>query len=84
MMAKLVEETFGKVVQTVDVGVVGVVGVGVGNSSPGTDCSSGGSIIPGLVIAVWSVTSKFARIFSRNFSSVVVLGIVGGAMATKV
>ena len=84
MIAKLVEETFGSMIQTIDEGVVHVVGVGVGNSSPGTDCSSGGSIILGLVIAMWSVASKFARIFSRNFPSVVNVGIVGGAMATKV
>ena len=74
-LRKLAQETFGKIFLEV---VVSVVGVGLGTSSPGTDCS---------IFLVWVKT--VARImtlkakFAKKMFIVVVLQIICGAIAAS-
>ena len=76
LITKLAQETVGKIFQRV---IVSLVGVGVGNSSPGTDCS---------IFFVWSQTvvenvASKAK-FAKRVSMIIVLLIRSGTMATTV
>ena len=80
MVARLVQGTFGEIFRHV---VSCVVGVGVGKGGQGTDCSIS-FVVVASVFAMLPKKSKFARIFRKPFSSAVVIGVVSGAMATRV
>ena len=76
MITNLAQETFGKIFQQV---IVSFVGVGVGNSSTGTDCS----IFFVLLQLVAKDAASKAR-FAKKMFMIIVLLCRSGAMATTV